>query len=100
MANRVHAVMEQVELRPSTATFDQVFADANVQELPPRNDPMLPPRQLCDRAIDSLAGLARDASAGHTPVNASFAGGSPLPPRRTQMRLQPAGTASGFDPLK
>jgi hypothetical protein len=69
--------MEQVELRPSTTPFDRVYPYPKADELPPRNDPVLLPRQFCDRAIDPRIRRARDALAGHTPPNAAFVAGSP-----------------------
>jgi hypothetical protein len=44
----IDASMDPMKTTGSNAVVNRIFSKAQLEELPPPNDPVLPSRQLCD----------------------------------------------------
>jgi hypothetical protein len=96
---------------PLEARVDPASSEAQGAQLSPPDDSVLLLRQprdppihstsatffICEMKNGALAGHAADGAGAVRAHGARFV---PKPSRTTKKRFQPAGTASGFDPLK
>jgi hypothetical protein len=112
MANCVGASMNPMQLMSFEPTLNRAPSQPQIQQLPARHHTVLPLRQLSYPAIGRVRRLFSMIERGNGRSSAHAADGRRL--RRTygahpvsiqqrarfKKRLQPAGTASGFDPLK
>jgi hypothetical protein len=119
MASRVNASMNRVQAAALDSSRDSPTA-GKVQELSPCNNSVLPLRQVRDQPVDSTrppffipcmhnggrvpVGTPDRVLGGDTPDAGAHRRASGAlnvkTPSQTQNRLQPGGTAPGFDPLK
>jgi hypothetical protein len=94
VADGIDAAMKRAQGSASEAALDAGVAKAEITQLSRRDHAVLARRQLSDWIVHAT----RAAFPAHRPVNAARVRIRPTGCR--QMRLQSAGTASGFDPLK
>lgn len=115
MVHRVDAAMDYVQGSATQPSLDSAPTNPELGELSSRHDPVLPPGDLSDDGIQGRP-ISSPAFAIAWMGNAVIVVGPPLHlpnadrdertrgarnvPIAQQKRLQPAGTASGFDPLK
>jgi hypothetical protein len=104
--------MEREQVTRTQALVDRGATDPGSKELAACRDAMLRTGQVSEKLVNSTnLGFARNSLVKTRfvlhpadPGGDARAGGARkvtfAPKKRTQMRLQPAGTASGFDPLK
>jgi hypothetical protein len=101
MPNGIHTAIEGLKEAALQASLDFTRAEPRREKLPPRHNAVLPLGQVGDHAIRApftTYTVVNGALVRHEPM--FTAGGERVAREVQEKRLQPAGTASGFDPLK
>jgi hypothetical protein len=100
--------MHSMQLPAREPAFNRTSSEAQGDQLPPRHDSVLAACELRDLPIRGTLrpfsmhdmGFGRRIEHAADGEAAQRACGAPKMTGLKQMKLQPAGTASGFDPLK
>lgn len=123
MANRVNTPMNQMQLAPSQPALDRAPCQAELLKLPAPYDTVLSLSQPRDSPVNesasrlplsaldfaaairpplTISGMVKGGRVRHVADagGARRARGARSDTKGNTKRLQPAGTASGFDPLK
>jgi hypothetical protein len=105
----IDAPLNATKLASGDSVLDRPSPESEPQELPPADDPVLSLRQIPDLSINrtkrrfSRRDMENRRLIRHgvdPPWIRRTDGALNVTKRATKKRLQPAGTASGFDPLK
>jgi hypothetical protein len=108
MTNRVDAMLNAAQQPTRDSVSNRPASHPKIQELGSTDNSMLWLREVSDTTVERSRGTSCMPDMRHVllakhgvdPDRAQRAGGAQGVAKAHQKRLQPAGTASGFDPLK